>query len=289
MKPVPDRERGMILVNVLMIVALAASVLALMLSSEDGALQRSTRLREAARANAIARGGELSAISELRRDAITNPESDNLSEAWANIADAGVAIDGGRFAFVVGDAQARYNVNALARGDVMSRDVFARIVAAAGLDPNLSEQMAVLLALGGPVSDLAALRQIGMDDGDIARLSMFVTALPGDTPVNVNTASEALLAVLLNNPPAARTLVARRERGGGLTSDDLAAARVILPPGTGFTSRYFWSRGRVTIGDTSQQLVSLLQRRTKGDRPEVIAIARWRGAAIPLQAPPLPQ
>jgi general secretion pathway protein K len=284
----PSSEQGMILVNVLMIVALAASVLALMLSSEDGALQRSTRLREAARANALAHGGELSAISALRRDAAVAPQSDTLSEPWANIADAGVAIEGGTFEFVVGDAQARYNINALARGDILSRDVFARIVAAAGLAPEMGVTIAALLEFGGPVTDLAALRQAGIGDGDIAKLAVFLTALPEDAPVNVNTASEPLLAVLLANRSVARTLVARRERGGGLTSDDLAAARVILPPGTGFTSRYFWARGRVTIGHTSQQLVSLLQRRMAGERPEVIAIARWRGAAVPVQAPPLP-
>jgi general secretion pathway protein K len=278
----------MILVNVLMIVALAASVLALMLSGEDGALQRSTRLREAARANAIARGGELSAISALRRDALVNPDSDDLSEAWANIADAGVKIEGGTFAFVIGDAQARYNINALARGDILSRDVFARIVVAAEISPEAAVRIATLLEFGGPVADLAGLRQVGIDERDIAKLAVFLTALPEDAPVNINTASEPLLAVLLNNPSVARTLVARRERGGGLTRDDLAAARVILPPGTGFTSRYFWARGRVTIGDTSQQLVSLLQRRMTGERPEVITIARWRGAAVPIQAPPLP-
>lgn len=286
--PRPARERGMILVNVLMIVALAASVLALMLSGEDGALQRSTRSREAARANAIAHGGELSAVSALRRDAVVSPDSDDLSEPWANIADARAKIEGGTFAFVVGDAQARYNINALVRGDILSRDVFARIVTAAGIAPEAAVRIAALLEFGGPVADLAALRQVGIGERDIAKLAVFLTALPEDAPVNVNTASEPLLAVLLNNPSVARTLVARRERGGGLTRDDLAAARVILPPGTGFTSRYFWARGRVTIGDTSQQLVSLLQRRMAGGRPEVIAIARWRGAAVPLQAPPLP-
>ena len=63
-------EEGMILVNVLMFVAIAAGLVLLMINREELALDRGLRTREAARALAIVRGGELSAVVALRRDAI---------------------------------------------------------------------------------------------------------------------------------------------------------------------------------------------------------------------------
>lgn len=281
-------ESGMILVNVLLIVAIVAAVLAIMLTGEDGALQRSARLREAAEANAILRGGELSAITALRRDLVTRPESDSLSEPWSNIADADAKIERGTFAFVTSDAQAKFNINGLARGDILSRDRFARIVAAVGIDADRTDNIVGLLTLGGPIVDIAALGQAGLTDQELARLAPLVTALPVPTTINLNTTSEALIAIVLDNPASARALMSIRQRSGSLTSDALSVAKIVLPPGAGLTSSYFWARGRVTIGDTSQQLVSLMERRVRNDQPQVVAIARWRGAAAPLQAPPLP-
>ncbi|KAK0357815.1 hypothetical protein LTR94_037888, partial [Friedmanniomyces endolithicus] len=68
-RPVLEREAGMILVNVLMFVAIASGLVLLMINREEVALDRSIRSREAARALAIVRGGELSALSALQRDA----------------------------------------------------------------------------------------------------------------------------------------------------------------------------------------------------------------------------
>ena len=64
----PDRE-GMILLNVLLILAVASVAVLVMVTSQDIEVQRSTRRRDAAQAGAYARAGELSAITGLRRDA----------------------------------------------------------------------------------------------------------------------------------------------------------------------------------------------------------------------------
>lgn len=279
----------MILVNVLLIVALAASILAIMVADDDESFSRSLRLREAAQAMAIARGGELSAIVALRRDAAGETETDNLSEAWAGIGDRAARIDHGTFDLVVADAQSRFNVNALAGGDVQSRDTFTQIVASLRLNGTIANRVPAFVAQHGPLRDLASLHQAGISDAELARLATLVTVSPGSRTVNVNTAPEALLAILLGNAGASRALLARRERAGKLTPDDFAAVHTILPIGTGFTSDLFWVRSCVTIGTTSQQLTSLLARRMSEGTPIVSAVARWRGAAAPLQAPPLPR
>ncbi|MBV8971514.1 MAG: general secretion pathway protein GspK, partial [Sphingomonadaceae bacterium] len=99
----------MILVNVLAVVAVATALVAAMLDT-GAAIDRAAAWRDAARARAIARGGELSAIAALRRD--TDPARDDRSEAWARVAQAPTPIAGGRFALTIDDAQGRFNVNA---------------------------------------------------------------------------------------------------------------------------------------------------------------------------------
>ncbi len=111
------------------------------------------------------------------------------------------------------------------------------------------------------------------------RLSDLCVALPLPTKVNVNTAPEALLAIMAGDPGTAHTLVLAREKSG-----IAASAPIALPPGTGVSSDYYWSRARVTNGGTSQQLTTLLHRHQDNGRPVVTAVARWRGAA-PLAAP----
>ncbi len=280
------REQGMILINVLVIVMLATSVLTIMLVAEESHLERSFRLRAAAQAMAYARGGELSAIVALRRDLAAGNTADSLDEPWANINDQSVAIEGGQFTFAVVDAQARFNLNSLIRRDVASRSTLDQVVLAAQLSGDVAERIAILIEFGGPINDLTDLQVIGLDHRELSRLAQFSTALPTPTDVNLNTASEDLIAILLGNPAAARTLVGMRNRTGGLHSASFASASILLPPGGTLTSEYFWSRAKVTMGETSQQLTSLLHRRVVDGTPQVVAMRRWRGTP-PVQAPTL--
>ena len=87
----------------------------------------------------------------------------------------------------------------------------------------------------------------------------------------------------------AHRLVDQRTRRGFLTAADFAVGGNSLPPGTGFTSDLYWVRTRATIGDSSQQLTSLIARRRQTDGTmRVAAVERWLGARPPAQAPPLP-
>jgi type II secretory pathway component PulK len=113
--------------------------------------------------------------------------------------------------------------------------------------------------------------------------------LPHPTPVNANTASETLLAILLNDAITARALVEQREKAGSLLPEDLAGKTDLSEDSIGFTSAYFWVRTRVTIGDTRQQLTSLLARERREGRPVSVAVSRrWWGGSGPPEAPRLP-
>lgn len=277
----PSRQAGIVLVNVLAIIALASSVAYMMITLQGTAIHRSQRFSEAAQAAAYARGGEASAIVALRRDAIEAPKIDHYSEPWAALAETDAPIGNGTFTLTIEDAQSRFNVNSLERGGILALQTLKQIAVALDLPPEVAQLIADQILTTGPVARLDALRGVNLDAAMLARLSQLVTALPGKTEVNINSASEALVAIMLGNPVAARVLVSRRERQGFLTKDDVKRAGVLLPPGIGVTSDYFRVTVTVRVGETVQRLSSLLARYQVDDRPEVVAIARQRGIRAP--------
>jgi len=284
-----DDEAGMILVNVLMFVAIAAGLVLLMINREELALDRALRVREAARAMAIVRGGELSALVALRRDGETAPETDHQGEPWARLSEAGAPIEGGSFDLAIADAEGRFNINSVRTGDAASTILFQTIGHAAGLTQEQIVAAIQYVRLQGPVTDLRPLRLAGIDPQVAERLERLATALPGRTTLNLNAASEEMLALLFRDPLIAARLVQVRERQGFLTQKDLADQNVTLPWGTSFRSNSFWVRTRATIGGTSQQAATLIQRRrTPEGRVETVPVERWRNAAVPPGAPPLP-
>lgn len=279
----------MILVNVLLFVAIASGILLLMISAEDIGLERSLKMREAARAQAIARGAEVSAVVALRRDAVVAPDTDNRSEPWAALAEKGAPIAGGSFDLTIADAQGRFNINAVMQPDPVAIGMLGKIATAVGLTQEQSEKAVVAIKAVGPLSDLRPLAMLGLPPVQLARLSGLVTALPYEGKINLNAANEDLIAVLTGDAMAARRIVSLRDRQGYLTAADLASMNVAMPQGTGLTSNLFWVRSRVRIGDTSQQLTSLIARRDAGERlKEAVVVGRWVGASAPLQAPALP-
>ncbi len=207
MTPRPD-ESGVVLLNVLLIVAVASAVVVVMTAAQDVGVQRALRLREAAQAGAIARAGELSAVVALRRDKAAAPQSDHLREAWAGVGQVETAIQGGRFSLAISDAQARFNVNNLAGGGLAARDTLAKLLAAAGAPAEIVDRIAAYIEATGPVGDMASLGRLGIDPAVLARIEATVTALPTPTAVNVNTAGEELMAVML------ASLLERRVVGG---------------------------------------------------------------------------
>ena len=281
-----DDEAGMILVNVLMFVAIASGLVLLMISREELALDRGLRTREAARALAIVRGGELSALSALRRD---NADADHATEPWGKLSEKAAPIDGGTFDLAVADAEGRFNVNALRGGEISALLLFQSIASEVELPAEQALAAAEYIRRDGPISDLRPLRLAGIDPKVAGRLERLVTALPGKTTINLNAADPEMLRLLFRDPLVAQRLTEIRGRQGYLTLKDLTDQNVTMPWGTSFRSNTFWVRTRATIGGTSQQVATLIQRRPDAEgRIEVVPVQRWRGAAVPPGAPALP-
>ena len=282
-------EAGLILVNVLMFVAIASGLVLLMISREEIALDRGLRTREASRALAVVRGGELSALVALRRDAQLSPEVDHVGEPWAKLSEAGAPIEGGTFDLAIADAEGRYNINAVRRGDAASLILFQTIAREVGLTEDQMVAAIAFVRLRGPVTDLRPLRMAGVDAKVAERMERLVTALPGETSLNLNAADAEMLRILFRDPLVVTRLVAVRQRQGFLTLKDLTDQSVTMPWGASFRSNTFWVRTRATIGGTSQQGATLIQRRKNVEGVvEAVPVERWRNAAVPPEAPPFP-
>lgn len=273
----PPRREGMILLNVLVIIAIAAATVAVMIASGDIELQRSIRLHDAAQAQAYARAGELSAVTALRRDALIAPESDYYREPWAAIGQTSIAVPGGRFALAITDEQARFNINSLVAADAVTASRFMRVARYAGLNPGAVAQIAAIVAALGPLRDEGVLRTAGVAPEDLDRLRPLIAFLPPAEKLNLNTASVALITALVDDPQSARTLVERRERNGRLTEADLADAG--LAGLGGFTSDHFLLTTTVRVGEVTQTTRSRLTRSLGPTKePQVKVTGRRRTA-----------
>lgn len=281
-----DRGAGMILVNVLVVLGLAAAVVQIMLTLADLAIARSQGFGDAGEALALVRGAEQFAIAALRRDMIEAPETDSAAEPWGRL--AGEDIPGGTLAFRIEDAQGLLNLNALAESDGARRDQVVRALgAAAGLPPEAGSRILSALASGRPLRRIEELTaRAGLAPEEVARLRRLASALPGEGLVNVNAASVELLALLLGDADRARRLVDIRDRDGVLTPDGVAAAGIVLPPEFGYGSDLYRLRTTAHVGDVALSFESLLMRREGPAGPEVLTIGR--SAAAPAVPPPPP-
>lgn len=271
----------MILLNIVSIVALAATVVMLLITGQEAAVERGQRFSEASRAAVIARGGELTASTGLVRDAADAGEADHLQEPWAQIQDQRVAIQGGTFSLSISDAQAKFNLNNLAEGGLASAQSVGLISKAFDLEPEQVEQIALRIREVGLLKELSELSTLGFSADELERLARHLTVLPSATTININTADPELLAAVLGSDAAAQQIAAQRERAGFVTPEDLSAIGVNDIQGLGFTSDHFWVRTTVEIGAARQVRTVLLRRERSADGPVVTAIGRWRGEASP--------
>ena len=275
------RDRGVTLLFVLVILALCSAVVVAMVTVSEGSITRSRYYDEAAAAQALVAAGEATAVIALRRDLATSPAIDHVHEPWAEVNQAEVAVANGRFSLTLADAQGLFNLTTLATEGVLAQSRLADILAALGLKADLAGQ--IIAARPARLADLS------LNAEDLAKLATMVTVLPQATPVNVNAAPVALLAVLLTNPVQAKLLEARRAKLGFLTPEDVSGLGIVLPAGLGFNASYFDLTVTAQVGDTVVTETALIARRLDSDgKPQASVVARQFGPEAVTTLPPLP-
>jgi general secretion pathway protein K len=242
-------------------------------------------------------GAEAWAADILRQDLVDSPDSDHLSELWA-VELAPLPVDGGTITGRLEDLQARFNLNNLIAADGMedqlARRQFERLLNNLEIDPALAGAVVdwldpdtdlrfptggedvVYSSLDPPyrtansmitsTSELMAIT--GFDKEIYQRLAPYITVLPRGTKLNVNTASDVVLASLSDDldPATATALVEERDNAEFLDID--ATFGGLVDPDTlqeiDGVSEHFLLTATVTLGSNQLTMRSVLQRDRSG-------------------------
>ena len=293
----PNRQRGIALITVILIVALATTVASFVAWRQQVWTRQVENLRDASQAAAVARAGVDWAGVILVEDRRKN-QFDHLAEAWAQHVE--LPVERGSVAGGMSDSQARFNLNNLVRnGQVSQTDVtaFQRLLSTLEFTTETANTMvdalvdwldadslpyanndaesSYYLALPEPylpanraLIDVAELRLVrGFDQAAIDKLAPWVSALPNPTPVNVNTASAEVISAVIPglNLEDARKWVADRGEGSQTLADfrsKLSAAQALgLQENLlSVASDYFQVDLSVEFGRVRQRYLALYQR-----------------------------
>lgn len=288
-----ERQRGIALITVMLIVALATTLASFVAWRQQVWTRQVENLRDASQGEAVARAGIDWAGVILAEDRRKNG-IDHLGEDWAR--QVALPVERGNVLGVLGDQQGRFNLNNLVRnGQASGADIaaFQRLLEMLELPTRLVDALvdwldadslpyaaegaedAYYLALAEPyhaanraLADLGELTLLrGFDAAIIERLSPFVCVLPNPTPVNVNTASAEVLAAVIPGLGLedARHLLEERGNGsetlahfrGKLTTQQALGLREDL---LSVASDYFLVDLAVEFGRVRQRYLALYQR-----------------------------
>lgn len=249
----PARVRGVALITVLVVVAIATVLSVAMIRSQQQALAHAAGLFGQDQAWLYTQGaeafvGELLA-EDLKSDRRKNREVDHPGEAWAKPFPP-YPVEGGMVRARVEDLQARFNLNRLGSEsdeNGQAHQIYRQLLRNLGLPDNLGPALADWIdedgdprpvdgaeddaysrlpqpyrAANQALADVSELRLVaGYTPQVIARLRPYVSALPTVATLNVNTARPELLgAVLATLTPAAAGELARQRPSDGYASVD---------------------------------------------------------------------
>lgn len=304
----PRRQAGVALIMAIMVVALATIAAAAMASRQQLDVRRTANLLDSDQAYAYALAVEGWARMILARDARDN-QTDHLDEVWAQRLPP-IGVSGGQIDGYVADLQGRFNLNNLvgADGQVSTADFayFQRLLQALGIDDQLA--LAILdwldadfdtrfpagaeddfylstptpyRAANRPLQSVSELRLIrGVDAETWQRLAPFVTALPGRTAININTAAAPLLQAIAEGLATqdGEQLVEKRPADGYasvdlLLQDEIFAGKELDDGGLTVVSQFFLVRSDVRVGTARAQVYSIVQR----NADQLVTLVRTQG------------
>jgi general secretion pathway protein K len=189
---VNGRQRGIALISVLLVMSLALLIIGGVLRSHHLALQSSGQQLQQIQLRQLASGGETWALL-LLRDALQDGEKPvERVQGWGAMA-PGFDVEEAQIRVDIDDLAGRFNLNGLLRQgqvDQVTLNRWARLLELLELPPLQLSQV-------GPLWELSQLRLLpDIDAHLLQRLEPWVTLLPTDTALNINTAPALLLRTL---------------------------------------------------------------------------------------------
>jgi general secretion pathway protein K len=290
-------QRGIAVITAILIVAIGTMIAVNLVWQGRLDLRRAEAALAADQGLMYVQGAEAWAADILRQDLFDSPDADHFGEEWA-IELPPLPVEGGTIVGKLEDLQGRFNLNNLIARDgtenQLARKAFERLLALVEVDPSLAGAVVDWLdadtdlrfPTGGEdvvyigsdppyrtantaitsISELLAIS--GMDRESYGRLAPYVAALPQGTKLNVNTASDVVLATLSDNIDigTAASLVEQRGNADFLDIDDTFSGLVepdVLPTIDG-VSEHFLLTATVTLGTNQLTMRSVLQRDRSG-------------------------
>ena len=287
------------------VVALSAMAAMAIIVSQSTWSHRAGLAADHAQAQALVQAGSDWARAMLSDDRRSN-SIDYAGEPWAMRLPP-IAVDNGELSGRIEDQQGLFNLNNLASGGTLNpvqSARFRRLLSILGLPESLADTLADWIdaddrpqprngaedeyylaqnppyrAANRPLIDVGELALVrGYDASVRARLAPFVTALPGSTALNVNTAPAEVLAAWVDglDLDGARLLVARRNNNFYRSNSDfrnqLGKGAAVPEQDVRVSSDYFLATLRVTSGGAQASGQALLARLDATRWPTII----WR-------------
>jgi general secretion pathway protein K len=293
-----QRNRGVALLTVLLVVALATITAVAMASRQQLDIRRTENTLYQGQALMYLYGVETWSQQFLADDRRDN-EIDHNGEDWATRLPP-LPVEGGQVQGFLEDLQGRFNLNTLNQSgdagklarerferllrqldlntemistiqDWLDADIEARFPAGAeddyylGLDPAYRTANQNMLS----PSELLLLKDLNKEIYD--KLRPFVTTLPANTAININTASVEVLLSLADDLSKSEieSLVKKREDKAyksveDFLAEDIFAGKNIPLEGLSVNSDYFLLHAQADIGHVQQTLISIFVRDKDG-------------------------
>ncbi len=296
----------------MLVVAIVATVATYLGFRQQLWLRQVQNATDRATVESVRQGALAYAIVILEEDLRRDPNVDSLLEKWAK--PLVLPFEGGTVAIAVSDAQARFNLNNVLRGNAPSGpdlDVLRRLLISVKQDPNLVDGLFKWIdnnpqRYGGDSKDIEylslpvpyragnqALQSVdelrlirGFTKETVDALRPLLIALPAPTEINVNTASQALLAAMFpaGGDAAARTVMQVREAKGftniGEFDNVVLQAGATLPKelSRAVKSSYFLVDVDVRVGSIWSRTEAVIHR--KGNKQSLVLWQRPRPLQI---------
>ncbi|HSC16603.1 MAG TPA: type II secretion system minor pseudopilin GspK [Gammaproteobacteria bacterium] len=292
-----ESQRGVAIVMAIVVVAIGTMIAVGLMWRQTLDLRRTESALAADQGLMYVQGAEAWAADILRQDLVDSPDSDNLGELWA-IELPPLPVDGGAIKGRLEDLQGRFNLNNLIGSDgqesMLARRQFERLLVSVEADPALAGAVVDWLdpdteqrfPSGGEdvvysdaeppyrtanamITSTSELMAVAGFDRDIyRRLAPYITVLPAGTKLNVNTASDVVLASLSDDIDLATATSMIEERGDAEFVDIDATFEGLVEPDVlqeiDGVSEHFLLTATVALGSNQLTMRSVLQRDRSG-------------------------
>ncbi len=282
------RQHGVALLMAMLVVALASVTAVTLMHDQTLSVRRTGNIRTNDTALLYALALEDIAKLSLKRD-LKQSKTDDLTEDWANEVGFFAPIEGGSLGGTIEDEQSRINLNLVGQQETEDRlralcnnlDVSDEFVDAlkdwidkdldtvspeGAEDDYYTSLEAPYRAANRPFADVSELLLVkAVDDKIFQALRPYVTVLPGETTLNINTIPEQVYQTLGDNLDSKKFIKEREGKPFSSLQDYKKRMNHTLPDnGISVKTEYFMASGQVTLGERTLYVTTLIHRDNKG-------------------------